>query len=69
MLDRGSGHIMVIGAYRDTDVAAAQPVRHLERQLSERGVRVENIALGPLEVASLEGMIDEMLPGDGADIA
>lgn len=47
--DPASRHLLIIGAFRDNEVDARHPLVHAVERLKEAGVRVEEIALGPLE--------------------
>lgn len=59
-------HVLVIGAYRDTEVDTGHPLRSGIRKIREHGVEVPEVHLGPLgEDAVLELLTDVLGPGSG----
>lgn len=59
-------HVLVIGAYRDTEVGSGHPLRSAIQKIEEQGSQVPEIHLGPLgEDAVLELLTDVLGPGSG----
>ena len=62
----GAPRVLIIGAYRDTEVDATHPLVGALRGLRDQGVDVPEIHLGPLgEDAVLELLTDVLGPGSG----
>ncbi len=57
---RGS-HVLIIGAYRDSEVSAAHPLRSLRQELEAAAVRVATIAVGPLTPPDVTRLVAETL--------
>jgi hypothetical protein len=53
--------LLVIGAYRSAEVDAAHPLTALVTRLVQRGVELERIELGPLDISATSGMLAEAL--------
>lgn len=66
LASEGAPNVLVIGAYRDTEVDAGHPLPSGVQQLQQQGVTVPEIHLGPLgEDAILEMLTDILGPGSG----
>ncbi|WP_437627959.1 trifunctional serine/threonine-protein kinase/ATP-binding protein/sensor histidine kinase [Sorangium sp. So ce1151] len=57
-------HLMLIGAYRDNEVAPAHPVMVAARELEQAGVAVQHIRLRPLDVDNVVSLISDTLHSD-----
>ena len=55
--------LLVIGAYRDNEVTLNHPLMHGMRTMRERGVRVSQVTLQPLERSSLVALIADTVGG------
>ncbi len=62
--DNRPGHLMVIGAFRDTEVDASHPLTPTLTQMRATGVHIETIELGALEPEALGGLIADTLHTD-----
>jgi predicted ATPase len=61
-----TGHVLLIGAFRDHDPATAPHLARTLRTLEAAGVPIERIALGPLAPDELAAWIADTLHGAGA---
>jgi predicted ATPase/signal transduction histidine kinase/tRNA A-37 threonylcarbamoyl transferase component Bud32 len=59
--DPESGRLLVIGAYRDSDVTAAHPLALALDELGRDGARISEIKLAPLTLADVERLIADAL--------
>ena len=57
LADPAGGHLLVVGAYRDTEVEAAHPLRALIQQLGHQRVAITELTLGPLDRASVRELL------------
>jgi transcriptional regulator with GAF, ATPase, and Fis domain/predicted ATPase len=64
----GDCSLLVIGAFRDAEVAADHPLAEAVARIREAGVEVRDLMLGPLSRAHLEQFVGDVLPGATADI-
>lgn len=55
------GHLLVIGAFRDAEVDEEHVLAHTIHRMRVEGADVEEIALGPLGVKALEGLVADTL--------
>ena len=56
-------HLLLIGAYRDTDVPAGHPLHALVAAAERSGRHARTLTLGPLDERSLDEMVADMLQG------
>ena len=63
MSDPHSQYLLMIGAYRDNEVSAAHPLMLTLDEMHSAGVRMNAIALRPLEVAHINQLIADTLGG------
>jgi len=59
-------HLLVIGAYRDTEVGPAEPLARMVDTVREEGTRVGLIHLGPLARVDIEALVSDALQGEPA---
>lgn len=57
-------HLLMICAYRPGEIAAGHPLTAFLNQIRQSGVHVEDIALHPLDLASVEQLVSETLLAD-----
>ena len=60
--DRDSSHLLVVGAFRDGDLAADHPLRLASRTLAEQGVHVEALPLQGLAESDVAQLIEALAP-------
>ena len=60
--------LMMIGAYRDSDVLAHHPVRKMLDALLAQNVRIRQIELAPLSLVEVSSMLAETLHGNKEDL-
>ena len=63
MSDPQSQYLLMIGAYRDNEVSAAHPLMLTLDEMHSSGVRMNAIALRPLEVTHINQLIADTLGG------
>jgi predicted ATPase/serine phosphatase RsbU (regulator of sigma subunit) len=63
-----SSHLLVIGAYRNNDAAAIQPLRAAIDDLRKANVPVDELALTPLAVDDIVGLLGDTLRLDAAAV-
>jgi predicted ATPase/transcriptional regulator with GAF, ATPase, and Fis domain len=66
--DADSRALLVIGAYRDDEIAADHPLSTAVAHLERDGARVRKLALGPLDASSLLSFLAESLRTSHADV-
>ena len=54
-------HLMVVGAYRDTEVDAAHPLRHARDALEKAGVRIQEVTLAGLDEDAVVQLLADTL--------
>lgn len=64
LADPTGGHLLVLGAYRDTDVDAAHPLSLAVRAVREAGARVHTIELRPLAASHVADFVADALRCD-----
>jgi predicted ATPase/GAF domain-containing protein/anti-anti-sigma regulatory factor len=62
--DPTGGHLLVLGAYRDTDVDAAHPLFLSVRAIREAGARVQTLELRPLTASHVADFVADALRCD-----
>ncbi|HEY0135470.1 MAG TPA: AAA family ATPase [Nannocystis sp.] len=67
LADPAGGHLLVVGAYRDTEVEAAHPLRAMIQQLGHQRVATTELTLGPLDRASVRELLAASLMRARAD--
>ncbi|WP_437476653.1 AAA family ATPase [Sorangium sp. So ce1014] len=55
----GRGHLLVVGAYRDSEVDGAHPLRAALEELRKQGLEPSEIRLGPLDLPSVRLLLAE----------
>jgi predicted ATPase/class 3 adenylate cyclase/GAF domain-containing protein len=63
-----SGHLMVLGAWRENEITADHPVRSLLRKLSDAGRSPEVLHLAPLEVEHVHSIVADALHQESGPI-
>ncbi|XYI03780.1 AAA family ATPase [Sorangium sp. So ce1128] len=61
MIHRETGHLLVIGAYRDNEVTPSHPLLLALDKLRKEGARVSDIVLGPLSREHLVTLVSDTL--------
>ncbi|MCP4133054.1 MAG: AAA family ATPase, partial [bacterium] len=61
MTDINTGHVLIIGAYRDTEVDASHSVSVLEKILRKAGSTINMITLDPLGIDHINELIADTL--------
>ena len=61
MLHPDTGHLLVIGAYRDNEVDSAHPLMHKLGDLSRAGAKVDRIVLAALSVDDINQLLCDTL--------
>jgi predicted ATPase/GAF domain-containing protein/tRNA A-37 threonylcarbamoyl transferase component Bud32 len=59
--DPDSGHLLLIGAYRDNEVDAAHPLTSALEKLREAGVAMTAVTLGPLDLPMVTRLVADTL--------
>jgi predicted ATPase/serine phosphatase RsbU (regulator of sigma subunit) len=69
MLSGGhSSHLLVIGAYRNNDMAQIQPLLLLREELRKTGVRIAELTLAPLKLESIVALLADTLRMEAAAV-
>jgi predicted ATPase/GAF domain-containing protein/anti-anti-sigma regulatory factor len=63
--DSGSRHLLVVGAYRDSEVGEAHPLRTVLGELRTEGVPLVEITLDPLDLPNVRRLLAETLNTSG----
>ncbi len=63
-----SGHLLVIGAYRDNDTAQIQPLLLTLDELRKAGVRVDELSLAPLKIEHVVALLGDTLRLDAVTV-
>ncbi|MBE9183132.1 serine/threonine-protein kinase PknK, partial [Oculatella sp. LEGE 06141] len=61
MADADSGHLLLIGAYRDNEVFAAHPLRLMLDAIRKAGATLDTITLQPLHSQSVNQLVADVL--------
>jgi diguanylate cyclase (GGDEF)-like protein len=69
MVSGDSGHLLVIGAYRDNEVDAVHPLVALRDKLRDKGVRLATLALDALTEPQVARMVSATVRVPAADCA
>ncbi|WP_173346146.1 AAA family ATPase [Pseudoduganella dura] len=70
--DAGGGHLLVVGAYRDSEVGLAHPLARLFAEVKAAGAQLPEIHLGPLEPDDVGDLLADAFgqpPGQCARLA
>jgi len=59
--DKETGHLLLIGAYRDNEVSAAHPLMLAVGEIEKNRCNIERITLGPLDKSSINSLVAEAL--------
>jgi transcriptional regulator with GAF, ATPase, and Fis domain/predicted ATPase len=62
-------HLLIVGAYRDTEIDDAHPLLQTLSGLDASGVKLSRIALAPLVVSDVEALVTDTLRRSGGDVA
>jgi predicted ATPase/serine phosphatase RsbU (regulator of sigma subunit) len=62
--DPRSGHLLVVGAYRPSQLGAGHPLPTMLAQVRNAGIAVEQVSLGPLELANVAQLVADTLSTD-----
>ncbi|HNN95499.1 MAG TPA: serine/threonine-protein kinase PknK, partial [Pseudomonadota bacterium] len=65
----GSGHFLVMGAFRDGEVGAQHPLQIAMRELAARGVQMTNLPIGPLAELDVQALVAASLRAPAAEVA
>ncbi len=68
LTDSRTGWLFLIGAYRDHEVGPAHPLALMFQRLRAQSLAVEEIALGPLDAATVERITADTLHADVAAV-
>ncbi|HEX8537554.1 MAG TPA: AAA family ATPase, partial [Cystobacter sp.] len=60
--------VLWLAAYRDNEVGPGHPLPPALQALREAGVRITDVQLEPLDLARVEQLVGDALPGAGADV-
>ncbi|HEU4532457.1 MAG TPA: AAA family ATPase, partial [Polyangiaceae bacterium] len=66
--DPERGHLLIVGAYRDHEVGPDHPLSLALAELRRGGARVSEIALAPLDLAGVTGLVADTLGHDRAAV-
>ncbi len=66
MTDGEIGHLLLVGAYRDNETPPGHPLMAVRDVLENAGLSITDLALGPLSVGEVAGLIGETVHGDPA---
>ncbi len=69
VLDAEVTHLLVVGAYRDTEVGPADAVSRMIATVREEGMRVELLHLGPLAGADVQALVADTVHSDADAVA
>nr|WP_265266662.1 serine/threonine-protein kinase PknK [Spirulina subsalsa] len=61
MAEEESGHLLLIGAYRDNEVFPAHPLMLMLEEIQQQGAKVNTITLKPLSFESLNQLVTDTL--------
>ena len=67
LADPAGGHLLLVGAYRDTEVEAAHPLRATLDHLRHQEVAIRELVLGPLDRGSVRELLAASLMRARAD--
>ncbi len=59
--DSQTGHLLLIGAYRDNEVSATHPLMLAVGEMEKSGCNIARITLGPLDKSSINSLVAEAL--------